>query len=125
MKILDFSVGTDIEQISRFKKYSENRSDAFLKKIYTQSEITYCFKHKNPEQHLAVRFSAKEAVYKALSSIGITDLHYSDIEIKTNEQGVPSVNLITEKYNDLVFRLSMSHGNGNSVASVVIIKTDN
>lgn len=124
MRILDFTVGTDIERISRFGKYSQNPSDPFLKKIYTDKEIAYCFSHKNPEQHLAVRFSAKEAVYKALSSIGIYDVHYSDIEIKTDEKGAPFVSLLTEEHNNLIFRLSMSHGNGNSLATVIVMKID-
>ena len=123
MRILDFSIGTDIEKISRFAKYS-NPSDEFLKRIYTKNEITYCFSRKNPEQHLAVRFSAKEAVYKALSSMGTDDIHYSDIEIKSDERGVPFVNLLTEKYDNLIFRLSLSHGNGSSIASVIVMKVD-
>ena len=39
MRILDFTVGTDIERISRFGKYSQNPSDSFLKRIYTNDEI--------------------------------------------------------------------------------------
>ena len=124
MRILDFSVGTDIERIARFSKYSQNPADEFLKRVYTKNEINYCFSHKNPVQHLAVRFSAKEAVYKALSSMGIDDVHYSDIEIISNERGVPFVHLLSEEYDNLIFRLSMSHGNGNSLASVIVMKTD-
>ena len=124
MRILDFSIGTDIERISRFSKYSQNPSDNFLKRIFTEDEINYCFSHKNPEQHLAVRFSAKEAVYKALSSMNITDVHYCDIEIENDERGVPSVNLLTDEYTNLIFKLSMSHGNGNSLASVIVMKVD-
>ena len=124
MRILDFTIGTDIERISRFAKYSQTPSDSFLKRIYTQDEINYCFSHKNTEQHLAVRFSAKEAVYKALSGIGITDVHYCDIEIKNDERGVPYVKLLTEEYDNLIFKLSMSHGNGNSLASVIVMKVD-
>lgn len=124
MEIIDFSVGTDIDAISRFEKYSKNSSDSFLQRIYTQNEINYCFGYKNPEQHLAARFSAKEAVYKALSSMGINDIHYSDIEILNDDNGVPFVNLTVKKYDNLIFRLSLSHGNGNSLASVVIMKVN-
>lgn len=125
MKIINFAVGTDIEEISRFEKYSKNPSDSFLKRIYTKTEIEYCFSHKAPEYHLAARFSGKEAVYKALSSLGAQNVRYSDIEIKNDKNGVPYVNILVNDCHDLVFRLSLSHGNGNSLASVVVIKVEN
>ena len=56
--------------------------------------------------------------------MGTDDIHYSDIEIKSDERGVPFVNLLTEKYDNLIFRLSLSHGNGNSIASVIVMKVD-
>ena len=125
MNIIDFAVGTDIEEISRFEKYSKNPSDPFLKRIYTKTEIDYCFSHKTPEYHLAARFSGKEAVYKALSSLGIKNIRYSDIEIRNDENGVPFVTVNHNSCDNFIFRLSLSHGNGNSLASVVVIKVEN
>ena len=45
---------------------------------------------------------------------------YSDIEVVRNSDGVPSIKLLKEKNVD--FRLSLSHGSGSAVASVIAIK---
>lgn len=118
MDIQDISIGTDIEKIARFERYDKN--SPLIKRIFTKAEIEYCYSFKNPAEHLAVRFCAKEAVYKALSTLEITDVKYSDIEVINNQNKVPSIQLKNGK--DIDFRLSLSHGNGSAVASVICIK---
>lgn len=122
MIIKDISIGTDIEDISRFDKYAKDKNSQFLTRIFSKIEIDYCFAHKNPSPHLAVRFSAKEAVYKALSSLEINEVGYADIEIFNTEKGIPKVRILKDGYKNLDFKLSLSHGNGCSLASVVVIK---
>lgn len=118
----DFSIGTDIEDISRFDKYAKDKNEPFVQRIFTENEIEYCFSFKNPAPHLAVRFSAKEAVYKALCSLGLANIEFSQIEIFNEKNGVPKVRLLKAIAENLDFRLSLSHGNGNSLASVIVIK---
>ena len=118
----DFSIGTDIEDISRFDKYAKDQNEPFVQRIFTENEIEYCFSFKNPAPHLAVRFSAKEAVYKALCSLGLANIEFSQIKIFNEKNGVPKVRLLKEVAENLDFRLSLSHGNGNSLASVFVIK---
>ncbi|MGN0005900.1 MAG: holo-ACP synthase [Candidatus Gastranaerophilaceae bacterium] len=122
MNFDDISTGVDIENIQRFEKYSAN--DDLVKRVFSQKEIEYCFSHRLPAQHLAVRFSAKEAVYKALSSLNINVINYSDIEITNTDKGVPQVSILKKGFESLKFRLSLSHGNGNALASVIVIKTE-
>lgn len=118
----DIATGVDIEDISRFEKYSSDKNAAFIERIFSTTEIEYCFSCKNPAPHLAVRFSAKEAVYKALSSLEINDIQYSDIEIYNVNNGVPKVRILKNGFENYEFRLSLSHGNGCSLASVIVIK---
>ena len=60
--------GTDIIEIGRIKKSIEKKGTKFINKIYTQNEIEYCESKKNVKfQHYAARFSAKEAIFKAIS----------------------------------------------------------
>lgn len=118
MNFEDISIGTDIEKIERFEKYGKDSS--LVKRIFTQAEIDYCFSFQKPAEHLAVRFCAKEAVYKALSSLEINDINYSEIEVLNDQKGSPYVHLKKEK--NVEFRLSLSHGNGSSIASVIVIK---
>lgn len=122
MNIKDFATGIDIEKIERFEKYSTNKDDTFVKRVFTYREIEYCFSYKKPTEHLAVRFCAKEAVYKALSSLGFEDIDFTKIEILSDENGIPCVNLDKEKYKNIEMKISLSHGNGNAIASVFAIK---
>ena len=48
------SVGVDIEDISRF----ENKSNAFLEKIFTKNELEYCLSQKKYQEKLCARFCA-------------------------------------------------------------------
>lgn len=114
------SIGTDIEEISRFSGKSKEKDTAFLEQIYTQKEIEYSYKSKNFAQHLCARYCAKEAVVKALSEFGISDVFYGDIEILNHEDGAPYVNLA--KYSDLKIKISLSHCKIYAIATALIIK---
>ena len=70
-------VGIDIVEISRIReKIAGNR--AFLKRVFTEEELKYSLGKKNQYQRLAVRFAAKEAVWKA---VGLKGLALKDIGI--------------------------------------------
>lgn len=122
MDLNEIGIGVDIENVKRFEKYAKDKNDAFIKKIYSQNEIDYCFKSKTPAKHLAARFCAKEAIYKALCSIGILDLGFKDIEIIHNANSVPQVIFLNEKHKQCQCKLSLSHSKENAVASAIVIK---
>jgi len=67
-KIENIGIGVDIEDVNRFTKLGGNK--AFLKKVFTQNELDYCFSKKVAAPHLAVRYAGKEAVVKALYNMG-------------------------------------------------------
>jgi holo-[acyl-carrier protein] synthase len=117
-------IGIDIIEIERIKKSVDKYGDLFLNKIYTKTEINYSLSKKNKYQHLAARFAAKEAIYKALSSD--TDYIYSwqDIEIYNEKNGLPKV-LLSGPLNDYLgtdkeLKISMSHSD-NYVTCVAIV----
>ena len=66
---MHFSVGIDIEHTERFQNIDSKYNDQFLNDIFTDSELEYCFNKQNPHQHLAGRFAAKEAAFKAFEQI--------------------------------------------------------
>lgn len=120
MVLENLSVGVDIEDISRFEKYAQDRECEFVKKIYTENEIDYCFRSKHPAKHLAARFCAKEAIYKAVSSLGFSDISFHDCEIVNSKNGAPSVVFLSEKYkNKLSVKISLSHSKTNAIAQVI------
>lgn len=121
----NFSVGTDIEDISRFKKINLANDISFLNKIFTKNEIKYCFSKKYPASHLAVRFAGKEAVIKALADVNqrkINILDYKKIEILNKKNGVPAVNLLDPFFRIFTVKISLSHCREKAIAFVVLIK---
>jgi holo-[acyl-carrier protein] synthase len=84
-------IGIDIIEIDRIKKSIDRFGDKFLKKIYTTIELEYCLRKKNKYQHLAARFAAKEAIYKALSNDTSEVYSWQDVEIYNEVNGLPKV----------------------------------
>jgi|YNPMSStandDraft_1061717.scaffolds.fasta_scaffold08321_1 holo-[acyl-carrier protein] synthase len=82
-------IGIDIIEIERIKNSVDNLGDFFLKKILTENEIKYCLSKPNKYQHIAARFAAKEAIYKACSSL--YKLSWQDMEIFNDNDGKPNV----------------------------------
>ena len=108
------AIGVDIEDIKRF----ENKSQAFLDRIYTKGEQAYCMSKKLPAKHLAVRFCAKEAVIKALSGLNMEHPPLNQIEIFHNENQVPQIKLLNKSDNKLTFQVSLSHDRTKAIAFV-------
>lgn len=113
------TVGVDIEEIERFK----DKPQRFLDKVYTKGEQEYCFSKPNPAGHLAVRFCAKEAVIKALNSMGIRQPAFNQIEVRHDLNKCPKISLPeNEEYKNLVIELSLSHDKTKAIAFVVVDK---
>ena len=117
-------IGIDIIEIDRVKKSVDEFGEHFLNKIYTPLELKYCLSKSNKYQHLAARFAAKEAIYKALSTSWIKDLSWQDMEIINAPNGMPTVKLKGNLENflsaDQNLKISMSHSR-DYVACVAII----
>ena len=120
------SCGTDIIEIERIKNSIEDMGEAFLNRVYTKKEIAYCESRKKQKyQHYAARFAAKEATFKAISTI-LNDKYsitWKDIEVENSKQGRPSVNLYGIKGEEKIenIDISISHCKEYAVANVVIL----
>lgn len=110
------SIGCDIEDIERFEK----KSDKFLKRLYTKTELEYCYKDKNSAKHLAVRFCAKEAVKKAMSTIYSKNIPFNKIEVLNRQNGAPYVNILIDELKKYKFHLTLSHKKNSAVAFVIV-----
>ncbi|NUN11957.1 holo-ACP synthase [Candidatus Micrarchaeota archaeon] len=102
-------VGVDLEQIKRFKL---PKTSSLIKKIFSTKEIDYCFAKQKPEQHLAARFAAKEAFFKASGK----KTSYKKVEVRNNKQGKPFL-FVNGKKTGL---LSLSHSSTHAVAFLVL-----
>ncbi len=125
---MKITCGTDIIEISRIKKIIDDDDKDFLNRIFTEEEIKYCESKKQAKyQHYAVRFSAKEAIFKAISNNleNKFDISWKDAEILNDKNGRPSINFIDTKIDKLEnIEISMSHCKEYAVANVVAVWKD-
>lgn len=115
-------VGNDIIEVERIKDSIEKLGEKFIKRIYTENEIEYCEKTKNMKyQHYAARFAAKEAIFKALSTLIIDKfkLEWTDFEVLNNEQGRPYVNVLNLDIPNVKIDVSLSHIKEYAIATAV------
>jgi holo-[acyl-carrier protein] synthase len=108
-------LGVDIVEIKRLKKAVERWGDLFLKRVFTTEELAYSEKKHFPLQHLAARFAAKEAIFKAIGTN--PGLNFKDIEIANDSHGRPYCLIKSQKEPIL---LSISHTHEYAVASALI-----
>ena len=111
------NIGTDIEEVRRF----ENLDKKILQRLFTKEELDYSLKSKNKAQHLAVRFAAKEAVFKALP---FDEIALKKIEIIRNPGAKPQIIVKDKRAKDLIFKLSLSHTKNNAIAFVIVLKDE-
>ncbi len=107
--------GIDIVEISKLEKAVKRWGDVFLKRVFTDSELAYSQKKRFPLQHLAARFAAKEAIFKAFGTN--PKLNFKDIEISNDKYGRPYCIIKKRKPSIL---LSLSHTENYAVACAII-----
>lgn len=117
--------GTDIIEIERIKKSIERNGENFLNLIYTEAEIAYCESKKNAKySHYAGRFAAKEAIYKAVSTLlperfGIS---WKDAQIINDENGNPKIEFLKIEFEQIKsIDISISHCKEYAVANVTAL----
>ena len=116
--------GVDIIEMERVKNSIEETGGKFCEKVYTKREIEYCESKKIQKyQHYAARFSAKEAIFKAISLDlkNKYDIDWKDIEILNDESGRPYVNILKQDIEINSIDISISHCKEYAVASVIAV----
>lgn len=115
-------IGVDVEAIEAVNVENET----FVERNFTQAEQAYCKKAASPQSSFAGRWSAKEAVFKALgvSSKG-AGAPLKEIEILSDENGAPVVNLhgdaatAAKRAGVKSVSVSISHSDDQAVAIAV------
>ncbi|MFH1379460.1 MAG: holo-ACP synthase [bacterium] len=112
----NINCGVDIIEVKRIAEICK-RNKHFLQRVFTAKEITYCSKKKFKWQHFAVRFAAKEAVWK---SLGLTGLKLQDIGVANSKNGKPEV-VIRGKMSSLAksISISLSHTHQHAIAMAI------
>lgn len=118
-------LGVDIVDIERFT-LALTRTPRIKQRVFSEAERWYCEHKAKPEVHYALRFAAKEAVWKALGS-GFRGLRFSDVEIGRDEKGRPIATLsgraleFADAAKIIEIHLSLSFTRTTAVASAVAL----
>jgi len=118
--------GVDLVKIERIEKIIKRWGNNFTSRIFTSLEREYCEKKKgNKYQSYAGKFSAKEALLKALG-LGLRGVNWKEIEIKNDKIGQPIMN-ISGKLKNIAsskgvrkYFISISHTKEYAVAQVIL-----
>lgn len=74
-------LGIDATDIPRIAATLERYGDRFVTRIFTDGEIAYCRRRREPAVHFAGRFAAKEAAMKALGTGHSQNVLWRDVEV--------------------------------------------
>jgi holo-[acyl-carrier protein] synthase len=83
-------IGIDATDIDRIEAAVARYGDRFLRRVFTDGEIAYANRRRDPAPSLAGRFSAKEAAMKALGTGHSQGVLWRDIEV-VREGGPPQL----------------------------------
>ena len=109
--------GADITEVRRLRQAIEKWGEEFLNRVFTQEELENAKTRGSLYQHLAGRFAAKEAVFKAL---GDKDLNWKDVEILNDKEGKPCCKILKPKNKKIDVHISISHVKTYAVGSAII-----
>jgi holo-[acyl-carrier protein] synthase len=85
-------LGFDATDIPRIAAAYDRFGERFLRRVFTEGEIAYCTRRRDPIPHLAGRFAAKEATMKALGTGHSRGVLWKDIEV-VRHGGPPQLRL--------------------------------
>lgn len=120
----DIVVGTgiDLVDVARFERLLDEWP-GMGPRLFTDAERAYAAGRHRPGQHLAARFAAKEATFKALGA-GWPRIAWHDVEVVATA-GAPELTLrgrAAEHAAGARALVSLSHDGGMAVAQVLLVR---
>ncbi|MDG4864657.1 holo-ACP synthase [Streptomyces sp. T-3] len=118
------AVGVDLVRVARVRRLLED-NPAAEREIFTERERDYCACRRDRYIHLAARFAAKEATFKALGTGVGPGCRWTDVEVVNTRLGRPTLRLTggatrtTETVSSA--EISLSHTGDYAIASVVLV----
>jgi holo-[acyl-carrier protein] synthase len=119
-------IGIDVVKVDRLVESLERFGERMEKRLFTEGELEYCRRHKNPLPHLAARFAAKEAASKAIGtgmSQGIGFKHFEVLQPGGQQPKLLFHGPALARFESLACNashLSLTHDAGLAIACVVI-----
>ena len=104
----------------------ERHGDRFLRRVFTDGEIAYCMRQRDPVPSLAGRFATKEAAMKALGTGHSRGVLWKDIEV-IRHGGPPQLRLsggALRRFDEMKARRSLmtiTHSETLAMAQVLLL----
>ena len=122
-------LGFDATDLPRIREVFDRYGDRFLRRVFTEGEIAYCTRQRDPVPSLAGRFAAKEAAMKALGTGHSRGVLWKDIEV-VRHGGPPQLRLTggaLRWFEALKARrslLTITHADTLAMAQVLLLDDD-
>lgn len=119
--------GIDASEIPRIRAAIERFGDRFVKRVFTEGEIAYCMKKRDPAPSFAARFSAKEAAMKALGTGHSQGVFWTGIEV-VRRHGPPRIEFHggaaarAAKLGATGSLLTLTHSQDLAIAHVLLVR---
>jgi len=120
-------IGVDLTQMLRLRRVVARWDERFLQRVFTEQEIAYCRRRRDPIPHLAARFAAKEATLKALGTGLSMGVHWRELEVRRERGQAPVMVLsgrcraIAEAKGGRRVLLSLTHDGDYAMAQAMLI----
>lgn len=118
-------IGIDLVRIGRFEQAMARHGGRFLDRLFTTAERERFRRHPFPGRHLAARFAAKEAAFKALGTGWGQGVAWREVEVVGGGRR-PSSLVFSGRARDAAARLgikqmlvSLTHDADYAVAFVI------
>lgn len=119
-------LGIDNVENSRMKDILVKWAARVEDRVFTEAELAYSRDKGNTHQHLAARFAAKEALFKALGRGLVDGMAWTNVEVVNDAAGKPEIHLsgrarrVADQMGVTAIHVSLSHTEECSMAVVVL-----
>jgi len=116
-------IGIDMVDIARIRNVA-SRAPRFLKRVFTEQELAYCFRKKDPYPSLAARFAVREALRK-LDAVFVAGIGFHDTEVLADPKGKPYLilhNVALHRAREAGisdWSISLSHSREQAIAVII------
>jgi holo-[acyl-carrier protein] synthase len=121
-------VGIDNVQTKRMKDMLLKWADRVENRVFDEEELEYSKSKGETHLHLAARFAAKEALFKALGKGLSEGMTWTDVTVVNDEAGKPHIELkrkareIADRMGVVSVHVSLTHTDECAMAVVVLEK---
>jgi holo-[acyl-carrier protein] synthase len=121
-------LGADWVEIDELQRALERGGERLRRRVFTAAERRYCEGRRREVEHLAARFAAKEALFKALGTGWGAEAGWTDVEVVRSREGAPRLRLrgraaaAARRRGVARLHLSLSHTPRGALAVVVAEK---